>query len=110
MGRGLSQLQKRILGVLPQFSEDTSWRDLRDGGLSVAEVMAELGLDRTEANRVTVSRALSRLMARRLVEATYGFWQPGRLRASPVYFIPDEALLNRIEAERAAFRQKYGMD
>ena len=61
MGRGLSELQKNILEALPRWAANRVKAPTR---VALVEV---LGLPPTAANRVAVSRAVSRLLDRGLV-------------------------------------------
>jgi hypothetical protein len=116
MGRGLSPLQKDILSVLPKFTVDTPEAEIEESGLGTSEVVQALGLDETEVNRVSVSRALSRLKKRKMVNSRFvhfgrsaskRYWNGSRKWSGGVYFIPDENLQAQIEAEREAFRIKW---
>ena len=105
MGRGVSPLQHNILECLPNFTADTPDEEIRKTALSTAEVLIALGLEKTEANRVAVSRSIGRLKKRGIVNET----SRGRNEYSwswawawvAVYFLADEALLKRREAEKA---------
>lgn len=72
MGRGLSQQQRDILDVLPEYTEGMEARDM----LPAREIVEALGIKRTPSVRASISRALSRLNARGLVLSKYG-WRNG---------------------------------
>ena len=65
MGRGLSDQQRDILEVLPWHSKVLEDKTLE--APSTRKVIDLLGIARTECNRVSISRALSRLHQRKLI-------------------------------------------
>ena len=88
---------------MPIFTAANPDDDISRNALSTAQVLIALGLDPTEANRVAVSRSISRLRKRGIVCET----SRGRNDYSwsfawvSVYFCVDETLLKRQEAEKA---------
>jgi hypothetical protein len=81
MGRGLSQIQKDILGVLPWLTDGMRCEDAP----TRVELVDMLGLESTTLNRVAVTRSVSRLYARGLVLHVCG-WRKQRtsyVRATP---------------------------
>jgi len=69
MGRGLSQLQRDILDALPDYRDDMHGTDAP----TRFEIAQRLGRDDTEASRVAVTRAVSRLYRRGLILHVWGF-------------------------------------
>ena len=68
MGRGLSPLQLDILKVLPWQSD----LEAKDFAPSVRDLVGLMNMALTPSNRAAVSRAVSRLGARRLVGSRWG--------------------------------------
>lgn len=110
MGRGLSDLQLRILDVLPDWRDDLKCEDAP----TRREIVALLGLEMTESNRASISRAITRLCRRGHILWVWGFGgryveercifgqRTGWARATP----------DQVEAardRRAAFRARYGI-
>lgn len=75
----LSELQRRILGILPLEPQPLDG-ELPLGGLPfVRDVIAALGLKRTRSATASVSRALERLERRGLVSSYRGvLYVPGK--------------------------------
>lgn len=71
MGRGLSQMQKDILALLPWKGEIAG----QDGhkAPSRTDLVALLGLPEIPSNRTSVSRAVRRLSERKLVFFIHGY-------------------------------------
>jgi len=69
MGRGLSQQQNDILDALPWFTDGMDCKEAP----TRAELVDLIGLDFTPSNRVSVTRAVSRLYARSLILHVWGF-------------------------------------
>ncbi len=69
MGRGLSELQRRILDILPDWKEGMKCQDAP----TRRELVDLLGLEETASNRSSVSRAVSRLYKRKLILHVWGF-------------------------------------
>ncbi|MDB4188015.1 hypothetical protein N9744_01290 [bacterium] len=88
---------------MPTFTAANPDDDIRRNALSTAQVLIALGLDFTEANRVAVSRSISRLRKRGIVYET-SRWRNDyswSFAWVSVYFCADETLLKRRETEKA---------
>ena len=73
MGKGLSSLQKDILQVLGHAPRAARAPELcRHGEWIPRDIIEALGRENTASNRVAVSKALSRLIERGLVDARRG--------------------------------------